>query len=88
MTYEEEMRRQYDILDQYNFLPYLNLYNDVDELMFHFGYECDNSILPEDFGGYVFNYCSVEDFIDYIKKRYPNYNIEPVTRYVIWEKKV
>ena len=83
MTYKEEMERQFDILDQYDFLPYLEIYDDIDQLMFNFEYECDNSILPEDFQGSVFNYCSTEDFVDYIEKRYPNFHIVPVTAYKI-----
>ena len=32
MTYEEEMRRQYEVLDQFDFEPYLRLYDDIYDL--------------------------------------------------------
>lgn len=83
MTYEEEMRRQYEVLDQYDFEPYLQLYDDVSDLMFNFEYECDIKKLPPYFEECVFNYCSMKDFVDYLRKRYPEYNIYEVTAYKI-----
>lgn len=83
MTYEEEMKRQYDILDQYDFLPYLEIYDDVDELMYNFEYECNTDGLPEDFQKCVFNYCSTEDFIEYLHQRYPEYKVNEITKYRI-----
>lgn len=83
MTYEEEMRRQYEVLDQYDFEPYLQIYDDVSDLMFNFEYECNIDNLPQDFEGCVFNYCSMEDFVDYLRKRYPEYNIYEATAYKI-----
>ena len=83
MTYKEEMRRQYEVLDQYDFTPYLEIYNDLDLLMFNFEYECNTDNLPEDFQNCVFNYCSTEDFIEYLNQRYPEYEIYEVTKYEI-----
>lgn len=83
MTYEEEMRRQYELLDQYDFEPYLQLYDDISDLMYNFEYQCDIKKLPPDFGVCVFNYCSMEDFVDYLRKRYPEYNIYETTAYKI-----
>ena len=86
MTYKEEMKRQYDILDQYDFLPYLEIYDDIDQLMFNFEYECNIDNLPEDFQDCVFNYCSVEDFIEYLSQRYPEYEVNKIIKYEIRKK--
>lgn len=80
------MRRQYEILDQYDFTPYLEIYDDLDLLMFNFEYECNIDNLPEDFQKCVFNYCSVEDFIEYLRERYPEYEVNEVIKYEIRKK--
>lgn len=74
MRYEEEMKRQYEILDQFDFIPYLESYTTVEGLMFAFEYECDSSVLPPDFQNCVFNYINTEDFVNYLANRYPQYN--------------
>lgn len=81
--YDEEMRRQKEVLDQFDFQPYLDIYDDVDDLMFNFEYECNLDLVPSDFKGHVFNYFGTEDFIDYLEKRYPKYRFDEVTRYRI-----
>ena len=83
MTYKEEIQRQYEILDQYDFTPYLEIYTDLDQLMHVFEYECSIENLPEDFENCVFNYCSTEDFIEYLRQRYPKYEIYEVTKYEV-----
>lgn len=84
--YEEEMKRQYEVLDQYDFTPYLEIYDDLDLLMFNFEYECNIDNLPEDFQKCVFNYCSTEDFVEYLRKRYPKYEVNEVIKYEIRKK--
>lgn len=81
--YEEEMKRQYEVLDQYDFTPYLEIYDDIDALMFNFEYECNIDQLPPEFQNCVFNFISTEEFIDYLRDRYPGYSYDEVTTYKI-----
>jgi len=83
MKYEEEMKRQYEVLDQFDFTPYLEFYTTVEELMFAFEYECDLSLLPPDFQNCVFNYMNTEDFANYLASRYPQYNFYETTSWKI-----
>ena len=83
MTYEEEMELQYKILDQFDFIPYLELYDDIDDLMYNFEYECDLILLPPEFEQCVFNFINTEEFVDYLTKRYPQYNFLEVTTWKI-----
>lgn len=83
MNYKEEMKRQYEILDQYDFERYLEIYDDLDSLMFNFEYECNIDNLPPEFQNCVFNFISTEEFADYLADRYPQYELYEVTQYKI-----
>ena len=83
MTYEEEMELQYKVLDQFDFIPYLESYTTVEGLMFAFEYECDLNLLPPEFQNCVFNYINTEDFANYLANRYPQYDFFETTSWKI-----
>ena len=80
---DEMLRRQYEILDTYDFIPYLELYDDIDDLMYNFEYECEIDALPPEFQNCVFNFISREEFVDYLRERYPNYHFDEIIRWNI-----
>ena len=85
--YLGELEQQKAILDTYDFEPYLQRYRYLDELMFNFEYEVDNTVLPDNFEGCVFNFISSDEFAEYLANRYPNYIIYEVSRYMITKSK-
>lgn len=88
LVFDGDLQRNKEVLDQYDFLPYLEIYDDVDQLMFTFEYECDLSKLPNDFEKCPFNYMTTEDFVNYLQERYPLYNIYEVTKYKIQKRDI
>ena len=62
---------------------FLEIYDDVDALMFNFEYECNIDQLPPEFQNCVFNFISTEEFVDYLRDRYPRYSYDEVTTYKI-----
>ena len=82
IKYQSEMQEQYRILDLFDFTPYLDLYPDLQELMNAFEYECDITILPPEFENCVFNFITLEEFKEYLSKRYP-YDFYETTTYKI-----
>lgn len=85
-SYQDELQAQYEVLDKYDFIPYLDLYDDINDLMFNFEYECDVTILPAEFQNCVFNFITTEEFVEYLSKRYLDYNFYEVTTYKIEKK--
>lgn len=51
--------------------------------MYNFEYECDLILLPPEFEQCVFNFINTEEFVDYLTKRYPQYNFLEVTTWKI-----
>lgn len=85
-SYQDELQAQYEVLDKYDFIPYLDLYDDINDLMFNFEYECDVTILPAEFQNCVFNFITTEEFVEYLSKRYPEYDFYEVVTYKIEKK--
>jgi hypothetical protein len=72
--YEKAMKVQYGALDKIDFEPYFEKYNgkDVYTLMDAVSDDYDESNLTKDpvLSGYIFNYLSINEFIEYLEKRY------------------
>ena len=83
MTYKEEMQLQASLLDRYDFIPYLENYYEVIDLIHAFEQDHDNDNLPDEFEGYVLNFYGLEDMVNYLSKRYPQYYFKEIITYVI-----
>lgn len=72
--YEKAMKVQYGALDKIDFEPYFEKYNgkDVYTLMDAVRDDYDESSLTKNpvLSGYIFNYLSINEFIEYLEKRY------------------
>lgn len=72
--YEKAMKIQYGVLDKIDFEPYFEKYNgkDVNSLMDAVRDDYDESDLTKAtvLSGRIFNYLSVDEFIEYLEERY------------------
>ena len=93
MTIQEGYEINKKFLDEIDFIPYFIHYNDkvLGDIMSIIETDYHDSLIemPPELEGYVFNYYSVDDFRDYLKKRYDNLTIYPVEDYYVevlsWE---
>lgn len=80
MNYDDAIRLNFDILDKIDLFPFITKRANPADIMrsiedaydnHKFSQEIENLVEDNDtLQGYLFNYVSVEDFIDYLHSRY------------------
>lgn len=84
IIFDDELRRQKELLDKINFIPFLKEYDYVYELMD--AMEGIYTDLPPEFQGCLFNFFSEADVADYLNERYkPTYRCAEQVHYFIGE---
>jgi len=72
MNYEELIKKQYSYLDQIEFQPYLDEYDELDDIWdkvqdnYNETEMCKNDFLQ----GYIFNQINQSEFMEYLEQRY------------------
>lgn len=94
MEEEKNLRKsgvEYNIsaLDNIDFLPYIQKYRGCvfSDLVFEVEHDYDHTELTdnEHLEGYILNWLTHEELIDYLQKRYPNiFETAPITDYIIF----
>ena len=83
--YLNELEEMYQIWDQFDFEEALNSYTDMNELMCAVADKFYNDpYLPYEWDGDIFNWCTMDEFVDYLRQRYPQFHINEITTYNIW----
>ena len=79
MTYQEEYKLQADLLDKLNLRPYIKLHRKHWEIAdaiedayadHEFPEEIDKIVEAPPFNGYILNFYSSDDLMEYLEKRY------------------
>lgn len=84
--YEKEMQIQKQLLDNYDFIPYLERHGLIAGLIAEFEFDHDQDELPNEFQGNILNFFNEYDLVNYLSIRYPQYYFPEVMSYTIMKR--
>ena len=86
MTFDDAFKYNKELLDRLDLAPYIHAWEDPRDIMtaiedayadHEFPEEIDEVVEDDPLDGFIFNYFSTEDFMDYLHERYgTNFNSE------------
>ena len=87
MTWQEENELQENVLDDYDFIPYLEKYDNIEDLMEAMETDCDSTSLPEEMNGLLFNFYGPDGVAIYLTNRYLDWIFPEIITYGIYKRR-
>lgn len=87
MDWKEEEDLQYAVLDNYDFIPYLEKYDNIEDLMEAMEKDCNEKDLPKEMCGFLFNFYGPNEVVTYLSNRYLDWYFPEIITYGIHKRR-